>query len=120
MNNNCDVSLKGVITNCTQPDNKKLSFEVAVMNVNMHNRRGAKWSFRLPPIVKLDVYCGNLTPAQIAHLTQKGTVALFYITLGDEILVEEAAYVAPHPAREIGEFIDDLNAGKFTESLSIR
>ena len=120
MKNNCDVSLKGVITNCTQPDNKKLSLEVAVINVNMHNRMGAKWFFRLPPIVKLDVYCGNLTPEQIAHMTQKGTVATFNITLGEEILVEEAAYVTPHSPHEIGEFIKELNAGKYTESLSIR
>ncbi len=120
MNNNCDVSLKGVITNCTQSDSKKLSFEVAVLKVDMKNRKGAKWFFHLPPIVRLDVYCGNLTPAQIAHLTQKGTVAVFHITTGKEILVEETVYVTPHPAYDIREFIDSIEAGKFTESLGVR
>ena len=43
--NDYDVSLKGVITNCTQPDNKKLSFEVAVLNVAFEKQSGAKWSF---------------------------------------------------------------------------
>ena len=118
--NNFDVSLKGVITNCSQPDMRKLSFEVAVLNADMKNRKGAKWFFPLPPIVRLEVYCGNLTPAQIAHLTQKGTVAVFHVTIGEEILVEEAAYVTPHPAYDIREFIDSLEAGKFTESLGIR
>lgn len=118
--NNCDVSLKGVITNCTQPDNKKLSFEVAVLNVALERQNGAKWSFRIPPIVKLEVYCGNLTPAQIAHMTQKGTVAVFHIIVGEEILVEEVAYVTLHPCEKIEDFIEDLNAGKFTTSRSLR
>ena len=118
--NNYDISLKGVITNCTQPDKQKMSFEVAVLKVEMMNRRGAKQIFSLPPIVRLEVYCGNLTPTQIAHMTQKGTAAVFHITLGDEILVEETVYVTPHPAYDIREFVDSIESGKFTESLGIR
>lgn len=117
---NYDLSLKGVVTNCSQPDNKKLSFEVAVLDVTRDDRQGAKWNFRIPPIVRLEVYCGNLTPEQIAHITRKGTVAVFHITLGEEILVEETAYVTPHPSREIGEFIEALDAGVFTASRGLR
>lgn len=106
---NYDVSLSGVIINCTQSDSKKLLFEVAVLKVIKNNLVSSKWNFKIPPIVKFEVYYGNLTSEQIVYMTQKGTFAVFGITLGDEILVEEGAYVTSHHVQELGEFLTGLN-----------
>ena len=116
---NYDVSLKAVVTGCTKKDNDKLLFEVAVLSVTLDNKRDRRWNFRIPPIVRLEVYCGNLTADQYDYMSQKGTVAVFGITLGDEILVEEVAYVTPHQAKEIGAFMDALKTGKYMQVHSI-
>lgn len=117
---NYDVSMKAMVIACTQKDNEKLLLEVAVLNVTMDNDSDSQCNFGVPPIVNMEVYCGNLTAKQYIIMLQKGTVAVFGISLGEEILVEEVACVIPHPAKEIGAFLDAVKTGKYTQATRIR
>lgn len=110
---NYDVSLRGIVVDSAANYGNVMFVKIAVLSATMHNQKGRKWNFSTrPSVVNVKIYPGNLTPELLNNLSQIGTETLLRITLGDEILVEEAAYANPHPIRGLDEFIGALNKVK--------
>ena len=110
---NYDVSLRGIVVDSAANYGNVMFVKIAVLSATMHNKKGKEWNFsNRPSVVNVKIYPGNLTPEQVCNLSQIGTETLLRITLGEEILVEEAAYAHPHPVRGMDEFIKALNEVK--------
>lgn len=105
--NNSDFSLRGIVVGSTTGDDKKMCLKVVVLAVTLRNQRGTEWSYPHPSVVNIKVYPGNLTPDQVKHLSEVGTEALFMVSRGSELLVEDIAYATPHPVREFDEFVNN-------------
>lgn len=108
MEQNYDVTLKGVVTTWNGRGVDVLSITVAVMACVVHHKKNVTWNFPEPPLIMLNIQpIAHLSRKQIIDLITPGALIDLHVT-GEEADLKIEATARPLKIRGLAEFISSL------------